>query len=143
MSAAPLTSMPVPICCVSCGCTRSPAAPRRSKRCANLRDALNAKGGKYANFPMWYPDLCGKAHDPEEVSMQDLKDLGVYKLTGIHFSCHAAMLAMLDVGRHVLMEQSNDYVDYHFDDTGYKTFTTMSMFGDGRQLGRSRERLRA
>ena len=94
-----------------------------------VRDALNAKGGKYANFPMWYPDLCGKAHDPEEVSMQDLKDLGVYKLTGIHFSCHAAMLAMLDVGRHVLMEQSNDYVDYHFDDTGYKTFTTMSMFG--------------
>ena len=94
-----------------------------------VRDALNAKGGKYANFPMWYPDLCGKTHDPEEVSMQDLKDLGVYKLTGIHFSCHAAMLAMLDVGRHVLMEQSNDYVDYHFDDTGYKTFTTMSMFG--------------
>ena len=34
LSAAPLTSMPVPICCVSCGCTRSPAAPRRSKRCA-------------------------------------------------------------------------------------------------------------
>lgn len=95
----------------------------------NLRDALNALGGKYKDFPMWYPDLCGKTHDPEEVSMQDLKDLGVYKLTGIHFSAHAAMLSMLDVGRHVLKEQNNDYVDYHFDDTGYKTFTTMSMFG--------------
>lgn len=94
-----------------------------------LRDALNEAGGKYENFPMWYPDLCGKAHDPGEVSMQDLVDLGVYKLTGIHFSAHAAMLAMLDVGRHVMKEQSNDYVDYHFDDTGYKTFTTMSMFG--------------
>ena len=94
-----------------------------------LRDALNAKGGKYVNFPMWYPDLCGAAHDPQEVSMQDLADLGVYKLVGIHFSVHAAMLAMLDVGRHVLMEQTNDYVDYHFDDTGYKTFTTMTMFG--------------
>ena len=94
-----------------------------------LRDALNAKGGKYVNFPMWYPDLCGKAHDPEEVSMDDLAELGVYKLVGIHFSAHAAMLAMLDVGRHVLMERTNDYVDYHFDDTGYKTFTTMTMFG--------------
>lgn len=94
-----------------------------------LRDALNEAGGKYENFPMWYPDLCGKAHDPGEVSMQDLVDLGVYKLTGIHFSAHAAMLAMLDVGRHVMKEQSNDYVDYHFDDTGFKTFTTMSMFG--------------
>ncbi len=99
------------------------------KMCRKLRDALNERGGKYMNFPMWYPDLCGKAHDPEEVSMKDLADLGVYKLVGIHYSAHAAMLAMLDVGRHVMMEQNNDYVDYHFDDTGYKTFTTMSMFG--------------
>lgn len=97
--------------------------------CRKLRDALNAKGAKYENFPMWYPDLCGKAHDPEEVSMQDLAELGCYKLVGIHYSAHAAMLAMLDVGRHVMAEQTNDYVDYHFDDTGYKTFTTMSMFG--------------
>lgn len=94
-----------------------------------LRDALDARGGKYKNFPMWYPDLCGKTHDPEEVSMQELEDLGCYRLVGVHFSCHAAMLAMLDVGRHVMQEQSNDYVDYHFDDTGYKTFTTMTMFG--------------
>lgn len=94
-----------------------------------LRDALNELGEKYHNFPMWYPDLCGKAHDPEEISMQDLRDSQCYKLTGVHFSAHAAMLAMLDVGRHVMMEETNDYVDYHFDDTGYKTFTTMSMFG--------------
>ena len=97
--------------------------------CRKLRDALNAKGGRYADFPMWYPDLCGKAHDPGEVSMEDLRELGVYKLVGIHYSAHAAMLAMLDVGRHVMQEQTNDDVDYHFDDTGYKTFTTMSMFG--------------
>lgn len=97
--------------------------------CRRLRDALNAKGDKYKDFPMWYPDLCGKAHDPEELTMQDLAELGCYKLVGIHYSAHAAMLAMLDVGRHVMMEQSNDYVDYRFDDTGYKTFTTMSMFG--------------
>lgn len=94
-----------------------------------LRDALSEYGGKYQDFPMWYPDLCGKAHDPEEISMEDLKRLRSYLLTGIHFSAHAAMLAMLDVGRHVMKEQNNDYVDSHFDDTGYKTFTTMSMFG--------------
>lgn len=106
-----------------------PSRQIKIEQMAKLRDALNEFGGKYVDFPMWYPDLCGKAHDPEEVSMKDLIDLRCYKLTGIHYSAHAAMLAMLDVGRHVMMEQSNDYVDYHFDDTGYKTFTTMSMFG--------------
>jgi len=96
------------------------------------------KGNKYdlckklqeaCNCPMWYPDLCGKAHDPKEITMAELHDLGNYKLVGIHYSMHAAMLSMLDVGRHVLMDQNNDYVDYHFDETGYRTFTTMSMFG--------------
>ena len=79
--------------------------------------------------PMWYPDICGKAHDPKEITMAQLKELGNYKLVGIHYSMHAAMLAMLDVGRHVMQSQTNDYVDEHFDDTGYKVFTTMSMFG--------------
>lgn len=106
-----------------------PSRQQKIESMQKLRDALNEFGSKYQNFPMWYPDLCGKSHDPEEVTIQDLKELGVYRLTGIHFSAHAAMLAMLDVGRHVMMEQNNDYVDYHFDDTGYKTFTTMSMFG--------------
>ena len=106
-----------------------PSRELKVEMCRRLRDALNKKGDKYKNFPMWYPDLCGKTHDPEEVSMEDLNNLEVYKLVGIHFSAHAAMLAMLDVGRHVMKEQNNDYVDYHFDDTGYKTFTTMSMFG--------------
>lgn len=94
-----------------------------------LRDALSALGEAYRDFPMWYPDLCGKAYDPEEISMEELRELRVYLLAGIHFSAHAAMLAMLDVGRHVMREQNNDYVDSHFDDTGYKIFTTMSMFG--------------
>lgn len=79
--------------------------------------------------PMWYPDICGKSHDPREITMDQLADLGNYQLVGIHYSMHASMLAMLDVGRHVMMDQNNDYVDYHFDDTGYKVFTTMSMFG--------------
>lgn len=88
--------------------------------------------------PMWYPDICGKAHDPHEITMDQLVALGNYKLVGIHYSMHAAMLAMLDVGRHVMLEQNNDYVDHHFDDTGYKCFTTMSMFGltDGSWVAR-------
>lgn len=89
--------------------------------CKKLKDAVDC--------PMWYPDICGQAHDPKEITMDELKKLGNYKLVGIHYSMHASMLAMLDVGRHVMMEQNNDYVDYHFDDTGYKCFTTMSMFG--------------
>lgn len=89
--------------------------------CKRIKDAYDC--------PMWYPDICGKAHDPAEITMDELKRLGNYGLVGIHYSMHASMLAMLDVGRHVMMEQNNDYVDYHFDDTGYKTFTTMSMFG--------------
>lgn len=89
--------------------------------CKKLKDAVDV--------PMWYPDICGKAHDPNEITMDELKKLGNYKLVGVHYSMHASMLAMLDVGRHVMMDQNNDYVDYHFDDTGYKCFTTMSMFG--------------
>lgn len=89
--------------------------------CRRLKEAYDC--------PMWYPDICGKSHDPNEITMAQLGALGNYKLVGIHYSMHAAMLAMLDVGRHVMMEQNNDYVDHHFDETGYKVFTTMSMFG--------------
>lgn len=89
--------------------------------CQKLKAALDC--------PMWYPDLCGRAHDPQEITMDELKQLGNYPLVGIHFSAHAAMLAMLDTGRHVMLEQNNDYVDTCFDDTGYKCYTTMSMFG--------------
>lgn len=89
--------------------------------CKKINDAYTC--------PMWYPDICGKSHDANEITMNELKKLGNYRLVGIHYSMHAAMLAMLDVGRHVMTEQNNDYVDYHFDDTGYKVFTTMSMFG--------------
>ena len=60
-----------------------------------------------------------------EIDLQKDKKLAFW----LNMAAGAAMLAMLDVGRHVMQEQTNDYVDYHFDDTGYKTFTTMSMFG--------------
>lgn len=89
--------------------------------CKKLKDAIDC--------PMWYPDICGKSHDSSEITMGELIKLGNYKLVGIHYSLHAAMLAMLDVGRHVMMDQTNDYVDDHYDYTGYKFFTPMSLFG--------------
>lgn len=79
--------------------------------------------------PMWYPDLCGRSYDPNEITMDELRRLGNCHLVGIHFSCHAAMMAMLDVGRHVLQEETNDYLDTCFDNIGYKCYTTMSMYG--------------
>jgi hypothetical protein len=75
----------------------------------------------------WYPDL--NAHDAETgLNIDDLVKFG-YKLVGVHFSAHAAMLAMLDTGRHVFESRNNSYVETHYEDTGYKLFTSMSMFG--------------
>ena len=75
----------------------------------------------------WYPDLSGSSNG-KEVTVQQLSSLN-YKLIGIHYSMHAAMLSMLDVGRHVMESKTNDYVEDHFNNTGYKFFTSMSLFG--------------
>lgn len=75
----------------------------------------------------WYPDLSSSAGG-KEVTLEQLNTLN-YKLVGIHYSMHAAMISMLDVGRHVMEAQTNEYVEKHFDDTGYKLFTSMSLFG--------------
>jgi len=77
--------------------------------------------------PKWYPDLAtnnGKA----ELNIDDLAPLN-YRMVGVHFSSHAAMLAMLDVGRHVFESRTNEYVESHFRDTGYNFMTSMSLFG--------------
>lgn len=75
----------------------------------------------------WYPDL--NAHDAEAgLNIDHLVEFG-YKLVGVHFSAHAAMLAMLDTGRHVFESRTNTYVETHYRDTGYNMFTSMSMFG--------------
>ena len=42
---------------------------------------------------------------------------------------HIAQTADDKDGHNEMCIRDSDYVDYHFDDTGYKTFTTMSMFG--------------
>jgi methylisocitrate lyase len=75
----------------------------------------------------WYPDL--NAHDAEAgLDIDELVQYG-YQLVGVHFSAHAAMLAMLDTGRHVFESRTNTYVETHYRDTGYNMFTSMSMFG--------------
>lgn len=75
----------------------------------------------------WYPDLSAR-HGQPELDIDDLVPLG-YKLVGVHFSAHAAMLAMLDTGRHVFESRTNVYVDTHYDDTGFHFMTSMSLFG--------------
>lgn len=77
--------------------------------------------------PKWYPDLT--SHDGvAELDIDDLVQYG-YKMVGVHFSSHAAMLAMLDTGRHVLESRTNVYVDTHYADTGFQFMTSMSLFG--------------
>lgn len=77
--------------------------------------------------PKWYPDLSTKA-GAAELDIDDLVPLN-YRMVGVHFSSHAAMLAMLDTGRHVLESRTNEYVDTHYEDTGYHFMTSMSLYG--------------
>ena len=75
----------------------------------------------------WYPDLTSYKGVPE-LNINDLTSLG-YKMVGVHYSAHAAMLAMLDTGRHVMENRNNCYVEEHYKDTGWNFFTPMSLFG--------------
>ena len=77
--------------------------------------------------PKWYPDLSSENGVSELDIDRDLKPFN-YKLVGVHFSAHAAMLAMLDTGRHVFEDRNNVYVETHYNYTGYHFMTTMSMY---------------
>jgi methylisocitrate lyase len=77
--------------------------------------------------PKWYPDITSENGQPEFDIDKDLKPLG-YKLVGVHFSAHAAMLAMLDTGRHVFESRSNVYVNEHYKYTGFNFMTSMAMY---------------
>jgi methylisocitrate lyase len=87
----------------------------------------------------WYPDLAAP-HGVPELDIDDLAPLG-YRLVGVHFSAHAAMLAMLDTGRHVFESRNNTYVEEHYKDTGFNFMTSMSLFGlaDGHWPGIERK----
>lgn len=77
---------------------------------------------------LWWPDLTVGPDGKEEIPVKDLFDWG-YKMTGIHYSMHASMIAQLDTGRHVFEERNNAYIDSAYDYTGYKFFSAMSLFG--------------
>lgn len=77
---------------------------------------------------LWWPDLATDKDGKAELSLEDLFNWG-YKMTGIHYSMHASMLAMLDAGRHVRKEKANSYILNAFDYTGYKFGSAMSLFG--------------
>lgn len=74
----------------------------------------------------WYPDLMSH----EGKSDVDLDEIAKYryKFVGVHYSMHAAMLAMLDTGKHVMESRNNVYVDNHYDDTGFKCFSPMTFY---------------
>lgn len=74
----------------------------------------------------WYPDL-GSHNGKADVDLDELAKLR-YKFVGVHYSMHAAMIAMLDTGRHVMESKTNVYVDNHYDDTGFKCFSPMTFY---------------
>ena len=80
-------------------------------------------------IPGWkvYPDLSSQNGVPE-VDLDAIAELG-FKLVGVHYLLHAAMLAMLDTGRHVFENRDNVYVDERYKYTGYNFFTPLTLFG--------------
>jgi len=75
---------------------------------------------------LWYPDL-GSHEGIPDVDLDEMAKLR-YKMVGVHYSMHAAMIAMLDAGRHVMESKTNVYVHTHYDDTGYKCFSPMTFY---------------
>jgi methylisocitrate lyase len=83
------------------------------------------KVAQHVSVPLWYPNL--KEGEPAS-QFDELHSLG-YKFVGIHYAFRAAMLAMLDAGRHVLESRTNDYIATAYDHTGYKFYySPMSAF---------------
>jgi len=74
----------------------------------------------------WFPDLSSH-NGKSDVDLDEIAKWN-YKFVGVHYSMHAAMIAMLDCGRHVFEDRDNIYVETHYDDTGYKVFSPMSMY---------------
>jgi methylisocitrate lyase len=89
---------------------------------------------EHVRGPFWYPNLKEgeRAEDAEE-----LRKCG-YKFIGVHYSFRAAMLAMLDAGRHVFESHTNDYIATAYDHTGYKFYYSpmSAFFRDGKWVDR-------
>lgn len=102
-------------------------SPRGIHTYAGDKKELAQRIGRDVKGFLWWPDLTADENGNPEISTEDLFKWG-WKMTGIHFSMHAAMLAMLDTGRHVFKDRDNVYVTKAYDWTGYKMFSSMAMF---------------
>jgi methylisocitrate lyase len=92
------------------------------------KTAAAKKVGEHVKATFWYPNL---AKGEKRADIAALQQYG-YKFVGVHYSFRAAMLAMLDAGRHVFESLENDYIDTAYDHTGYKFYySPMSAFFRG------------
>jgi methylisocitrate lyase len=104
-----------------------PLELNRSKKYGS-KVAAARKVGEQVKATFWYPNL-NKGEKATDIS--GLRACG-YKFVGVHFSFRAAMLAMLDAGRHVFESLENDYIDTAYDHTGFKFYySPMSAFFRG------------
>jgi methylisocitrate lyase len=94
-----------------------PLELNRSKKYGSKTEAAK-QVAKSVGGPFWYPNL-GKQETAGEIA--GLQEHG-YKFVGVHYSFRAAMLAMLDAGRHVFESRTNHYIDTAYDFTGYKFY---------------------
>jgi methylisocitrate lyase len=105
-----------------------PLELNRSKRYGS-KVAAAKKVGDHVKTKFWYPNL----KEGEKASdIAELQQWG-YKFVGVHYSFRAAMLAMLDAGRHVFESRTNDYISTAYDHTGYKFYYSpmAAFFRDG------------
>lgn len=112
-----------------------PLELNRSKKYGS-KIAAAKKVSEHVKATFWYPNL-GKVEKRAEIA--SLKEHG-YKFVGVHYSFRAAMLAMLDAGRHVFESGENDYIDTAYDYTGYKFYYSpmAAFFRDGKWVNREK-----
>lgn len=94
------------------------------------RHDLARRLGENINGWLWWPDLTSDENGDPEFDIKDLFSWG-YKMTGLHFSFHAAFSAMLDAGRHAFKEKGNSYITHAYDWTGYRFKSPLVFFGIG------------
>lgn len=82
------------------------------------KTAAAKKVAEHVKATFWYPNL---KEGEAAADVAELQQYG-YKFVGIHYAFRAAMLAMLDAGRHVFESRTNDYIATAHDHTGYKFY---------------------
>lgn len=104
-----------------------PLELNRSKRYGTKADAAR-KIGEHVKATFWYPDI-DKTEKRADIAA--LLPYG-FKFIGVHYTLRAAMLAMLDAGRHLFESLENNYIDTAYDHTGYKiSLSPMAAFFRG------------